>query len=396
MSVNITLYSGVWEGVSQPDDPSKDPTSWSNTIIKFNDRTTDDNILDIIGYGISNFHGESINFNLTGEINKISYEFILFKTNTGKYNHTIQYKGKFIPEQATLTGKFIGGILYLRRADNLMGRDELYRRIGDAFSSTCKSSRKLKNEDIFYIISLHFNINEFPVDLHASDNRIKQCIDYALQKGTLLHGVTVWESKDDSMYYIPGFIAKDNATRALNYAIYPNGYPVGYPVGTFIIRISDTQNGFSIAFIPPVNRIVTHLLINRLDNGKFEYDGSKYDTLTHAINGCKLISQILCINIENNNLQLGRVYPKKDVFPISSNFSVQHPWADTIELAKQRNKNRRGAVSAAEPGSSISPLPNTEPGASSQSFFKALASTGGARKTRRKRAAKKSRRKHRR
>ena len=116
----IKSMSGKWRGFSKTADESKPPTEWANTEIRFNENNEnhgDPNILMISGKGASLFQGEEIHFHLVGKVDTRTTAFELYKTHTGKFTHTLVYRGLIDLDTYTLSGSFVAG--------NVAGRLEL-------------------------------------------------------------------------------------------------------------------------------------------------------------------------------------------------------------------------------------------------------------------------------
>lgn len=111
----IESMSGQWSGFSKPADVSKQPTEWANTEIYFNEKPGDPNILMISGKGSSLFQGEEIHFHLTGTVDSHTLAFELFKTHTGRFQHTLVYRGLLDLNTHTLSGSFAGGSVTLKQ-----------------------------------------------------------------------------------------------------------------------------------------------------------------------------------------------------------------------------------------------------------------------------------------
>jgi len=111
----IHNMSGRWTGFSRPADASKPPTEWANTIVNFDATPASPDILTISGKGSSLFQGEEIHFHLTGTVDSRTLAFELFKTHTGRFVHTLVYRGQLDLATHTLSGSFAGGSVELKQ-----------------------------------------------------------------------------------------------------------------------------------------------------------------------------------------------------------------------------------------------------------------------------------------
>jgi hypothetical protein len=114
----IQAMSGRWTGSSRPYDPSKPPTEWENTIVNFEETRNAPGILTISGRGSSLFQGEQIHFHLVGTVDTKTFAFELFKTHTGRFVHTLVYRGAMDPDVPVLSGSFAGGTVRLEKAND--------------------------------------------------------------------------------------------------------------------------------------------------------------------------------------------------------------------------------------------------------------------------------------
>jgi len=115
----ILAMSGKWTGFSKPSDASKPPTEWANTIVNFEENPEDPNKLTISGRGSSLFQGEEIHFHLAGTVDTKSFAFELFKTHTGRFVHTLIYRGVMDPDVPVMSGSFAGGRVRLERGSQV-------------------------------------------------------------------------------------------------------------------------------------------------------------------------------------------------------------------------------------------------------------------------------------
>ena len=115
----ILAMSGKWTGFSKPSDASKPPTEWANTIVNFAENPEDPNKLTISGRGSSLFQGEEIHFHLAGTVDTKSFAFELFKTHTGRFVHTLVYRGVMDPDVPVMSGSFAGGRVRLERGSQV-------------------------------------------------------------------------------------------------------------------------------------------------------------------------------------------------------------------------------------------------------------------------------------
>ena len=112
---DYSTMSGRWTGFSKPADKSKPPTEWANTTIYFIAKPESPTIFEISGKGISPFQGEKIYFYLTGTVDAKANTFELYKTHTGRFTHTLVYRGDINPYNQILSGSFAQGTLELRK-----------------------------------------------------------------------------------------------------------------------------------------------------------------------------------------------------------------------------------------------------------------------------------------
>jgi len=110
----IRNMSGRWTGSSRPADASTPPTEWANTNINFDIDPASPGILTISGRGSSLFKGEEIHFHLTGTVDSRTLAFELFKTHTGRFTHTLVYRGLLDLDTHTLSGSFAQGSVELK------------------------------------------------------------------------------------------------------------------------------------------------------------------------------------------------------------------------------------------------------------------------------------------
>ena len=110
----IRNMSGSWTGSSRPTDLSKPPTEWIGTIVNFDVDPASPGILTISGRGSSLFQGEQIHFHLTGTVDSRTLAFELFKTHTGRFTHTLVYRGQLDLATHTLSGSFAQGSVELK------------------------------------------------------------------------------------------------------------------------------------------------------------------------------------------------------------------------------------------------------------------------------------------
>lgn len=132
---DYSYMSGKWTGFSKPADASKPRTEWANTIIHFIAKPEDPTIFDISGRGSSLFQGEEIHFHLVGTVDARAKTFELFKTHTGRFVHTLVYRGNIDPDKQILSGSFAGGTLELRKINENA-------RLGGSRKTRQKSRRK--------------------------------------------------------------------------------------------------------------------------------------------------------------------------------------------------------------------------------------------------------------
>jgi hypothetical protein len=110
---SIASLSGRWTGFSKPADASKPPTEWANTFVNFDATPESPGILNISGRGSSLFQGEEIHFHLVGTVDSRTFAFELFKTHTGRFVHTLVYRGVLDPTAQVWRRLFVEFLSYL-------------------------------------------------------------------------------------------------------------------------------------------------------------------------------------------------------------------------------------------------------------------------------------------
>jgi len=114
--------TGMWGGESSSQ--RNEPTTWTETILKF-ERNTDDTFgLNtttgrITGHGLSLWRNLQIEFIVEGTYNWQTKEISLRKQHLGRYTNTVNYDGIVLPENGTIEGQYQNGTIHLERLEPL-------------------------------------------------------------------------------------------------------------------------------------------------------------------------------------------------------------------------------------------------------------------------------------
>ena len=111
------LLSGLWAGESSSH--RNEPTTWSDTILRFEHGKDGKNAGTVSGEGTSLWKNLQIEFKIEGTYDWDTKEISLRKQHLGRYTNTVEYKCIILPDSGIIEGNYENGTIYIERLQAL-------------------------------------------------------------------------------------------------------------------------------------------------------------------------------------------------------------------------------------------------------------------------------------